>query len=81
MAWTVNFDNQPMFEADKIKTIVPQGNLPLKLGAIASPLADSAPNEGLRLNGLHALLAREKPEYGLRNISRHGVMPRPLFGG
>jgi hypothetical protein len=58
MAWTVNFDNQPMFEA------VPQGNLPLKLGAIASPVADGAPNEGLRLNGLRALFARETLEYG-----------------
>ena len=58
MAWTVNFDNQWSFEADKIKDIVAQENLPLKLDAIASPVANGAPNQRLGLNGLRALVAR-----------------------
>jgi hypothetical protein len=54
MAWTVNFDNQPMFEAHEIKDIVAKGNLPLELGAVASPVANCAPNKCLGLNGPRA---------------------------
>jgi len=79
MAWTVNFDNQSTFEADKIKDIVAQGNLPLKLCAIASPVANRAPNECLGLNALRALLARETTEYGSRDFLRHGVRLAAFF--
>ena len=59
MAWTVNLHNQPTFEADKIKDKIAQRNLPVKLRAVASPVAHRAPNQGLGLNGPRALLARE----------------------
>ena len=71
MAWTVNFDNQSMFEADEIKDIVAQGHLPLELGAVASPVANCAPNKCLGLNGPRALLARETAEEGSRDFLRH----------
>ena len=71
MAWTVNFDNQPMFEAHQIKDIVAKGNLPLELGAVASPVANCAPNKCLGLNGPRALLARESAEEGSRDFLRH----------
>jgi hypothetical protein len=71
VAWTVNLDDDPMFEADKIEEKVAERDLSLKLGAFASAVANSPPNEGLRLNGLRALFARETAEYGLRDVSRH----------
>jgi hypothetical protein len=44
MTWPVNFDNQSMLEAHKIKDIIAQRNLSLKLRAIASPVANSMPD-------------------------------------
>ncbi len=76
MAWTVNLHDQPTFEADKIKGIIAQRNLPLKLRAVASPVAHRAPNQCLGLNGLRALLARETPENGSRDFLRHGIWRR-----
>jgi hypothetical protein len=72
VAWTVNFDNQSMFEADEIKDIIAQGNLPLKLGTAASAVANCAPNKGLGLNGSRALVARETAEEGSRDFFWHG---------
>ena len=72
MAWTVNFDNQSMFAADEIKDSVAQGSLPLKLGAVASPVANCAPNKCLGLNGPRAMLARETAEYGAGDFFWHG---------
>jgi len=77
MAWTVNLDHQPTFEADKINDKVAQRNLPLKLGALASPVANRAPNQCFGLNGMRALFARETAEHGSRDVLRHGVsIPR-----
>ena len=72
VAWTVNFNNQSMLEADEIKDIVAQRNLPSKLGAVASPVANCAPDRRLGLNGPRALLARETAEEGSRDFFRHG---------
>jgi hypothetical protein len=73
VAWTINFDDQSPFEADEIKNMVAARNLPLKPGAIASPISKGAPNECLRLNGLRALFARKSTEYGPRDFLCHRV--------
>jgi hypothetical protein len=44
MTWPVTFDNQSMLEADKIKDIIAQRNLSLKLRAIAPPIANRTPD-------------------------------------
>ncbi len=44
MTWPVNFHNQSMLEAHKIKDIIAQRNLSLKLRAIASPIANRTPD-------------------------------------
>jgi hypothetical protein len=44
MTWPVNFDNQSMLEAHKIKDLIAQRNLSLKLRAIASPVANRMPD-------------------------------------
>jgi len=79
MAWTVNFDNQSMFAADEIKDSVAQGSLPLKLGAVASPVANCAPNKCLGLNGPRAMLARETAEYGAGTSSGMAVTIRGIL--
>jgi hypothetical protein len=61
------------FKADEIKNMVAARNLPLKPGAIASPISKGAPNECLRLNGLRALFARKSTEYGPRDFLCHRV--------
>jgi len=76
MAWTVNFHNQPTFEADKIKDKIAQRNLPLKLRAVTSAVAHRAPNQCLGLNGLRTLLARETAQYGSRDVLRHDLKRR-----
>ena len=78
MAWTVNFDDQSPFEADKIQDIVAEGNLPLKLGAIASPVANGTPNKCLRLNGSHPLFApsRSAPSPSSVVASQRHLPPR-----
>jgi len=73
MARTVNLHNQPTFEADKIKDKIAQRNLPLKLRAVASPVAHRAPNQYLGLNGLRPLLAGETAENGSRDVLRHDL--------
>jgi hypothetical protein len=73
MARTVNLHDQLMFEADKIKDIIAQRNLPLKLRAVASPVAHRAPNHCLGLNGLRTLSARETAENGSRDVLRHDL--------
>ena len=60
MTWPVNFDNQSMLEAHKIKDEIAQRNLSLKLRAIASPVANRTPDQRLRLNGLRPLLAAKR---------------------
>jgi hypothetical protein len=79
MAWTVNLHNQPTFEADKLKDKIAQRNLPLKLRAVASPVAHRAPNQCLGLNGPRALLARETAQYGSRDVLRHDVKRRRIL--
>ena len=79
MAWTVNLHNQPTFEADKIKNKVAQRNLPVKLRAVASPVAHCAPNQCLGLNGLRTLLARETAKYGSRDVLRHDLKRRRIL--
>jgi hypothetical protein len=44
MTWPVNFDNQSMLEAPKIKDVIAQRNLSLKLRAIASPIVNRTPD-------------------------------------
>ena len=44
MTWPVNFDNQSILEAHKIKDVIAQRNLSLKLRAIASPIANRSPD-------------------------------------
>ena len=73
MARAINLDHQSTFEADKIKDIVPNRNLPLKLHAIASPVANGAPNKCLGLNGLRALFACEPVKHVSRDFLHHGV--------
>ena len=76
MAWTVDLHNQPTLEADKIEDKIAQRNLPVKLRAVASPVAHRAPNQGLGLNGLRTLLARETAQYGSRDVLRHDLLRR-----
>jgi hypothetical protein len=60
-----------MLEVHKINDIIAQRNLSLKLRAVASPIANCAPDERLSLNGLRALLAGETAEQGARDVFRH----------
>ncbi len=79
MARTVNFHNQPTFEADKINDKIAQRNLPVKLRAVASPVAHRAPNQCLGLNGLRTLLARETAQYRSRDVLRHDLKRRRIL--
>ena len=54
-------------------------NLPLKLRAVASPVANCAPNKCLGFNGPRALLARETAEEGSRGFSCMAVTIPAFF--
>jgi hypothetical protein len=54
MARSVDFNNEPPLETDEVGDNVLQYDLRLKLCALASPIADSPPNEGFGLNSVSA---------------------------
>jgi hypothetical protein len=73
MARAINLDDKASFEAHKIKDVVALRNLPAKLRSVAAPVANRAPNQGLGLNGLRALFARESAKYGPGDFFCHGI--------
>ena len=59
MARSVDFDNQPLFETNKVNDETSERNLSAKLRPLATPVPNGAPNDRLSLRRIGALLAGE----------------------
>jgi hypothetical protein len=64
MTWAIDLNDKPLLEAKEVDDMIPEHDLACELSSLASPVANSAPDDSLGLRRIRALLPGETTQDG-----------------